>query len=116
MDARRVIAALWIAASLGACGTAPSPSPTLNDIRNTYADALDVAVAYVNLPLCSGGAPALCHTQAMLGLLQLSSNAVESSMLAADAAAGTAAEGPALAALVSTLDAFQAEVAGLKTR
>ena len=106
---------------LAACATAPqTPAQSVYAVQGTYAAALNVAVAYKQLPPCQTGGPALCSEKTVVAKLQQADDVAYAALTAAQNIVRTPNAGlnvqTAIAAANNAVAAMAAITATLKVK
>lgn len=109
---KRLIGALLLAfalAGLGCATTPQTPAQSVYQVQGNYAAALNVAVAYKQLPACQPGGTKLCSDKAIVAKLQQADDVAFAALTAAQNTVRTAGAGAnAQTAIVAAQQAVQA--------
>ena len=113
---------LMLASALVGCvagvrpGTAAGDAQLVYQAESDYAVALQIAVAYRELPLCGAGV-ALCHDDKVVAQLQVGARAASDALHTAQSAVQNGVASPAaINDAVNTVQAFTALAATLKVK
>ena len=113
---------LMLASALVGCvagvrpGTAAGNAQLVYQAESDYAVALQIAVAYRELPRCGGAAP-VCHDDKVVGRLQVAARAASAALHTAQSAVQNGVASPAaINDAVNTVQAFTALAATLKVK
>ena len=113
---------LMLASALCGCvagvrpGTAAGNAQLVYQAESDYAVALQIAVAYRELPLCGAGV-ALCHDDKVVAQLQVGARAASDALHTAQSAVQNGVASPAaINDAVNTVQAFTALAATLKVK
>lgn len=97
-------------------GTAAGDAQVVYQAESDYAAALQIAVAYRQLPRCGGAAP-VCHDDKVVGQLQVGARAASDALHTAQSAVQHGVASPAaINDAINTVQAFTALAATLKVK